>query len=192
MKVILSALLIIFNNSGFAASASKSMHPQVILHTNQGDITLELYEDKAPVTVANFLQYAESGFFNNTIFHRVVKRFVIQGGGFDTQFKEKTNGKPIVNESGNGLHKDRWTVAMARTSDPDSATSQFYINMRMNGSLDAKYGKPGYAVFGKVINGFHVVQTINRQPIRNAGGPLSEMPVKMMFIKTVTVKLAAK
>lgn len=189
MKIIFSTLLIICSSLSFAG-ASSSTHPQVVLHTNKGDITLELYEDKAPITVANFLQYAESGFYNNTIFHRVIKRFVIQGGGFDTQFKEKANGKPIINESSNRLHNDRWTIAMARTSDPDSATSQFYINMRMNGSLDAKYGKPGYAVFGKVIDGFHVVQDINRQPIGNAGAPLNEMPANMMFIKTVSVKAA--
>lgn len=191
MKNLFSALLLLCSSLSFAATQSSSTHPQVILHTNQGDITIELYEDKAPVSVANFLQYAESGFYNNTIFHRVVKRFVIQGGGFDTKLKEKPNGKPIVNESGNGLHNDRWTVAMARTMDPNSATSQFYINMRMNGSLDSKYGKPGYAVFGKVIDGFHVVQDINRQPIRNAGGALAEMPVNMMFIKSVTVNKPA-
>ena len=188
MRIFLSALLILSSSLSFAQTPAKTIYPQVVLHTNQGDITLELYQDKAPITVANFLQYAESGFFNNTLFHRVVKRFVIQGGGFDTQFKEKPNGKPIVNESGNGLHNDRWTVAMARTADPDSATSQFYINMRMNGSLDAKYGKPGYAVFGKVIDGFHVAQAINRTPTRNAGGALAEMPVEMMFIKSVSVK----
>ena len=190
MRHFISALLLMCSSLSFAVSPATTAHPQVVLHTNQGDITLELYPDKAPVSVANFLQYAQSGFYDKTIFHRVVKRFVIQGGGFDSQLNEKANGKPIVNESGNGLHNDRWTVAMARTSDPDSATSQFYINMRMNGSLDAKYGKPGYAVFGKVIDGFHVVQDINLKPTQNRGGPFAEMPIELMFIKSVTVKTA--
>ena len=135
-------------------------HPIVLLETSIGDITLELYSDKAPITVQNFLDYVASGHYNETLFHRVVPDFVVQGGGFDTRMKRKPTSPPIANESENGLSNKRGTIAMARLGDPDSATSQFFINLKANKSLDGAPSRPGYAVFGKVIQGMDVVDAI--------------------------------
>tara|TARA_R110000868_G_scaffold296644_1_gene556902 strand:+ start:14673 stop:15200 length:528 start_codon:yes stop_codon:yes gene_type:complete len=173
------------------AQAPASADPKVILHTSMGDITIQLYPQKAPVSVANFLAYAKSGFYSNTIFHRVKKRFVVQGGGFaydaDTEeFERKAVKEPIINESGNGLYNDRWTVAMARTEDPDSATSQFYINLRMNSSLDKRGSKLGYAVFGEVIAGQHVAQSIGKQPTEKIPG-FDNLPVKAIILESVEI-----
>jgi len=126
---------------------------RVKLVTSAGDITLRLYPEKSPVTVENFLAYVDSGFYNGTIFHRVISNFMVQGGGFTTAMTEKVSGEPIVNESRNKLHNIRGTVAMARTSDPDSATAQFFINQRSNLQLDWAPGKEGYTVFGEVVDG---------------------------------------
>lgn len=134
--------------------------PRVTLETNLGDITLELYPDKAPITVANFLKYVDAGFYDDTIFHRVIAGFVIQGGGMKADFTRKKTEAPIVNESNNGLRNQRGTISMARTSAPHSATSQFFINLVDNTSLDARAGAPGYAVFGRVIKGMDVVDRI--------------------------------
>ena len=172
------------------AGENSATHPQVILHTNKGSITIELYPDKAPVTVANFLKYAKSGFYNGTIFHRVIKRFMIQGGGFTKDMHKKPTGEPIVNESGNDLHNDRYTIAMARTGDPDSATSQFFINVRMNGNLDAIGTQPGYAVFGTVIDGQYVVSAIEKVKTRRVG-QYNDVPVEPVVIESVEVKPAA-
>jgi peptidyl-prolyl cis-trans isomerase B (cyclophilin B) len=135
----------------------------VKLHTNHGVIGLELDAERAPETVKNFLSYVESGFFDNTIFHRVIDGFMIQGGGFEPGMKQKKAGEPIKNEADNGLKNDKYTVAMARTGDPHSATAQFFINVKDNGFLNhsAPTGQGwGYAVFGKVVEGTEVVDKI--------------------------------
>lgn len=193
MKRVLVFICLTLCCSGLAISeqatsqAIAKAKPQVIMRTTEGDITLELYPDKAPVTVANFLDYAQSGFYNGTIFHRVIKRFMIQGGGFTKDMVQKKTKAPIVNESKNGLHNDRWTIAMARTPDPDSATSQFFINVSMNSNLDARYGKHGYAVFGKVIDGQHVVKAIEKAAVRPLAGH-GHVPAKPIIIEKVDIK----
>ena len=137
--------------------------PEVIIRTNYGDVTLRLFAEKAPVTVENFLAYVDSGFYKGTIFHRVIPRFMIQGGGFTERMDEKPNLEPIVNEARNRVHNERGTIAMARTNDPDSATSQFYINVRNNLKLDWAPRNPGYTVFGEVIDGMATVDAISLQ-----------------------------
>lgn len=142
-------------------------NPQVLLKTSMGAIRLELFEDKAPVTVKNFLQYVESGHYDGTIFHRVIPSFMIQGGGFTPEMKQKDTRDPIRNEAANGLENDDLTVAMARTSVVDSATAQFFINVKDNDFLNHKDKTPqgyGYAVFGKVIEGADVVEKIEGVP----------------------------
>ena len=144
----------------------------VILHTNHGDITLELDAENAPATVANFLQYVRDGHYNNTIFHRVIDGFMIQGGGMAPGMKEKRGRPPIANEAGNGVKNARYTVAMARTSDPHSATAQFFINVADNAFLDHKGPSPqgwGYCVFGKVTGGQDVVDKIKGVPTGSSG-----------------------
>ena len=148
--------------AGPGARAERS-HPLVKLETSMGVITLELYPDKAPATVANFLEYVKAGFFNGTIFHRVINGFMIQGGGLDARMDKKPTRAPIKNEADNGLTNDAYTIAMARTSDPDSATAQFFINVANNASLNHTGKTPQgwvYAVFGKVSQGREVVDKI--------------------------------
>ena len=147
-----------------AGPAGAKDNPRVLMKTSMGNIELELYPDKAPIGVQNFLNYVRSGFYNNTVFHRVIKGFVIQGGGYDTESVQKDTEPPIPYEGGNGLKNLRGTICYARTNDPHSATSQFFINHRDNSSLD--HGNPGlpggygYAVFGKVTKGIFVVDRI--------------------------------
>ena len=145
----------------------------VILHTSHGDITLELDAANAPATVINFLQYVRDGHYDNTIFHRVIDGFMIQGGGMGPGMKEKRTRAPVANEAGNGLKNKRYTVAMARTSDPHSATAQFFINVKDNDFLNYSGESPqgwGYAVFGKVVEGKETVDKIKKVPTGNAGG----------------------
>lgn len=187
---LLSALTFIvcslFSMSTF--SEEKTANPIVVLQTTKGDITLELYPDKSPVTVSNFLGYVKSGFYNGTIFHRVIRRFAVQGGGFTPDLIEKPNGDSIANESKSSkLINDRWTVAMARTDDPNSARSQFFINMRMNLNLDARAGRDGYAVFGKVIDGHNIVRDIAISKTHTAGG-MKDVPVESIVIIATTLK----
>ncbi|WP_317929308.1 peptidylprolyl isomerase [Halioxenophilus sp. WMMB6] len=137
---------------------------QVELETDLGKIVIELYSDKAPVTTANFLKYVDSHFYDGTIFHRVIANFVVQGGGLRYDFTQKETNDPIVNESSNGLLNRRGTLSMARYSDPDSATSQFFINLKDNTNLDPKANKAGYTVFGEVIQGMAVVEAIVAEP----------------------------
>src|SRR5215831_1629089 len=140
----------------------------VVMETSLGTIKLELFPDKSPITVKNFLGYVDDKFYDGTIFHRVISNFMIQGGGFESGLKEKGTKAPIKNESTNGVSNERGTIAMARTGDPDSATAQFYINVEDNNgkgkfkqrNLDSVRGMPGYAVFGKVIDGMDVVDKI--------------------------------
>lgn len=142
------------------AAADAEDAPMVRLETTSGDITLKLYPEKSPVTVANFLEYVDSGHYDGTVFHRVISNFMIQGGGFTVDLVEKPTGEPIVNESANKLHNIRGTIAMARTNDADSATAQFFINQRSNLRLDWAPGKAGYTVFGEVVDGMSVVDFI--------------------------------
>jgi peptidyl-prolyl cis-trans isomerase B (cyclophilin B) len=139
------------------------MNPQVRLVTSLGDITLELDAQKAPATVENFLGYVDSGFYDGTIFHRVIDGFMVQGGGFEPGMKQKPTRAPIQNEAANGLKNDRYTIAMARTNDPHSATAQFFINVKDNDFLNHTAPTPqgwGYCVFGKVVEGQDVVEKI--------------------------------
>lgn len=169
-----SALLAAFvASAGFAqdakpapapAPAAKDGPAYVRMTTNKGEIVIELDRAKAPITVENFLAYTRAGFYDGTVFHRVIPTFMIQGGGFDTAAKQKATEKPIRNEGANGLSNRRGTIAMARTNDPDSATSQFFINVVDNPNLDTMPGRPGYAVFGKVVKGMDVVDAIRVVP----------------------------
>jgi peptidyl-prolyl cis-trans isomerase B (cyclophilin B) len=151
-------------------SSTQGKHPMVKLHTTLGVITLELDAEKAPVTVKNFLDYVNSGFYNGTIFHRVMDNFMIQGGGFESGMKQKPTGATIKNEAANGLKNENYSIAMARTSDPHSATAQFFINVRNNDFLDHP-GQDGwgYAVFGKVVAGMDVVDAIKKVKTGNSG-----------------------
>ena len=163
---------------------------RVILHTNKGDITIALYPDKAPQAVANFLQYARDGFYTNTLFHRVKSRSLIQGGGFDISGVEKETREPVVNESDNGLRNTRWSVGAARRADPDSANSQFYINLGMNFEFDPRFGKPGYTVFGVVTDGQAVVRDISLVKTHSTNG-FNDVPVEPVVIERVEIVPAA-
>lgn len=161
----------------------------VKLSTNFGDITIELDAEKAPITAANFLQYVESGFYENVIFHRVINGFMIQGGGFDTNMKQKPTEAPIKNEANNGLSNDKYTLAMARTSVPDSASSQFFINVSDNDFLNHTAPTPsgwGYCVFGKVVEGMDVVDAIKAVPTTSRAGH-QDVPVEPVVILKATV-----
>lgn len=166
--------------------------PQVRLDTSLGPITVELADDKAPKTVANFLGYAREGFYNGTIFHRVIDSFMIQGGGFTADFQQKPTRAPIGNEADNGLKNVRGSIAMARTGDPHSATAQFFINVKDNPALDYRSSTQqgwGYTVFGKVIDGMDTVDKI-RKVATGAGGPggrFADVPTTSVTINTVTV-----
>ena len=163
----------------------------IVFKTNYGDITIELDFDKAPVSAANFLEYAKSGFYDNTIFHRVIDNFMIQGGGFETGLVQKANGKPITNEADNGLLNTIGTVAMARTSDPHSATSQFFINVSNNTFLNHKNKTAqgwGYAVFGKISAGMEVVNKMKQCRTTSKSGH-QDVPVDEIIITATTVNM---
>lgn len=185
----LSALVIVLGLFLPTISHSQTApNPVVIIETSKGNITVELYADKAPITVDNFLGYVRSGFYNGTIFHRVIRRFAVQGGGFTPDLVEKDNGAPIINESKTSkLSNERWTIAMARTDDPNSAQSQFYFNMRMNLNLDARMGRDGYAVFGKIIDGQNVVRDIAVSRTHSVGG-FDDVPVEPILITNTRIK----
>jgi len=151
---------------GYAKKKDEPLpNPKVKFETSDGDFVIELYINEAPITVKNFLQYVDDKFYEGTIFHRVVPNFVVQGGGLDYEFHHKETRAPIKNESDNDLKNEEGTLSMARTSDPDSATSQFFINLKHNESLDYdKKTHTGYAVFGKVIEGMDTIKKIEREP----------------------------
>jgi len=157
----------------------------VTLHTTHGDITIDVFADQAPVTVKNFLQYVEDGFFEGTIFHRVISGFMIQGGGFTADMRQKPTRDPIKNEADNGLKNTRGTLAMARTSDVNSATAQFFINLTDNGFLDHGARDFGYAVFGKVTEGMDVVDAIAGAKTGSKGGH-QDVPVEPVVIERVS------
>ena len=180
VKLLLSATFMLSTISAVA-------EPSVEFQTNQGNFTIELYPEKAPKTVANFLQYVKDGFYENTIFHRVINHFMIQGGGFERDLSEKSTRAAIANEAGNGLLNQTGTVAMARTADPDSATAQFFVNLTDNQFLDYVGPDPdqiGYCVFGKVTSGIEVIQKIGLTQT-NTVGRYSDVPVKPVIIKSV-------
>jgi peptidyl-prolyl cis-trans isomerase B (cyclophilin B) len=162
----------------------------VILETNFGDIKLELYAEKAPKTVANFLQYVEEGFYDNTIFHRVISNFMVQGGGMEPGMEEKTTRPPVENEADNGLSNKVGTIAMARTNDPHSATAQFFINIKDNNFLDFSAPNPqgyGYCVFANVVDGMDVVEKIKGVATGNSGYH-QDVPIEDVVIKTARIE----
>ena len=164
-------------------------NPKVLIETTKGKITVELYEKEAPITVKNFLSYVSEGFYNNLIFHRVIPNFMIQGGGFDAKMNQKPVKDPINNEARRGLNNKRGTRAMARTNVINSATAQFFINLKNNDFLNHKDNTSagfGYAVFGEVIDGMDVVDTIGRTRT-HAFGMFRDVPIKEMTIKNMTV-----
>ena len=162
--------------------SQSTANPRVLIKTSHGDITLELYPQKTPVTVKNFISYVKSGHYNGTIFHRVINHFMIQGGGFTNELVKKPTRAPIVLETQKGLSNLRGTVAMARTSDRNSATAQFFINVQNNNQLDSYGG--GYAVFGKVIRGMKVVDRIKAVPTTRKNGH-GNVPINPVMIKSV-------
>ena len=166
-----------------------AQNPRVELKTSNGVIQIELFQDKAPASVANFLRYAKEGFYNGTIFHRVIDNFMIQGGGLDRNMREKRTHGPIENEAGNRLRNDTGTLAMARTSAPHSASAQFFINLKDNDFLNFREPTTqgfGYAVFGKVVRGMDVVKAIAKESTGRSG-PHSDVPTTPITIESVTV-----
>lgn len=188
------SLLILIASAGFAANsfaATVCANPVAELDTNFGKIDIQLNPAKAPISVANFEQYVKSGFYSNKIFHRVIPGFMIQGGGFDKDMKEATTKAPIANEATNGLHNDKYTIAMARTNDPNSATAQFFINVNYNDFLNASSSNPGYAVFGKVIKGQDVVDKIAGVATGTVGMN-QDVPNSPVLIKSAKMLACAK
>ena len=190
LNVILFVFLCTLGANIHAAPATNqnpSPNPSVEFETSQGNFTVELYPEKAPKTAANFLQYVKDGFYENTIFHRVISRFMIQGGGFERDLTEKNTRAPIANESNNGLLNEIGTIAMARTMDPDSATAQFFVNLADNQFLNYTSPDPeliGYCVFGKVTSGLEVVQKIGLSSTTSMGRN-ADVPIKPITIKSV-------
>jgi cyclophilin family peptidyl-prolyl cis-trans isomerase len=188
MKTFISKTLLILAST-LAIASSAFAAPSVIVETSMGSFTVELYPEKAPKTVENFLQYVKDGFYENTIFHRVISRFMIQGGGFERDLTEKNTRAPIANEASNGLLNEVGTIAMARTADPDSATAQFFVNLNDNQFLNYTGPEPdtiGYCVFGKVTSGLDIVQKIGIVPTGNMSR-FSDVPVKPVTIKSIKV-----
>ena len=173
--------------TSFSTGEAKATVNKVLMKTTKGDITIELYPEKAPITVNNFLSYVDEKFYDSTIFHRVIKGFMIQGGGFTPDFQEKATKPPIKNEAGNGLKNKRGTIAMARTAVIDSATSQFFINHANNSFLDHRDNSSegfGYCVFGKVIEGMDVVDVIANAKTMTRSGQ-SDVPRETIEIISV-------
>jgi peptidyl-prolyl cis-trans isomerase A (cyclophilin A) len=184
-KLIRNACLIV---AALAAQSSMAANPTVEMQTSAGKMTIELYPDKAPKTVANFLQYVKDGFYKDTIFHRVIPGFMIQGGGFSASMAEKPTREGVLNEGKNGLKNERGTLAMARRGDPNSATAQFFINHANNSSLD--FPRPdgyGYAVFGKVTQGLDVVDSIASVATGNHPAGFQNVPVTPIVIQSITL-----
>lgn len=191
---LLLASILVFSSVNLAVGAEEKMKQaeiQVVeMKTSEGKVRIELWADKAPETVKNFLRYVEEGFYNGTIFHRVIDNFMIQGGGFTAEMNQKKPHEPIKNEAAAALKNDRGTIAMARTNVVDSATAQFFINLINNDFLNHRDASPmgfGYAVFGKVIEGMDVVDKIAKVPTANAG-PHQNVPVKPVVIESAKVE----
>lgn len=186
MKKLSTLIALFIFSSSVALAQTDTNKPQVTIHTSKGDIRLELYPQESPKSVENFLQYAKDGFYDGTVFHRVISHFMIQGGGMAADLVRKPTRDPVVNEADNGLKNLRGTVAMARTNDVNSATSQFFINVEVNGSLDHVNKENsrswGYAVFGRVIDGMDVVNDIRFVET----GP-RDVPLEPIFIESVEI-----
>jgi len=182
--------LALLASSLFAQNLLAQGNPTAMLHTSMGDIQLELFADKAPVSVENFISYAKSGSYDGTIFHRVISHFMIQGGGFTPDMEKRATREPIVNEANNGLSNTRGTVAMARTNHPHSATAQFFINTQDNNNLDHSSESSsrtwGYAVFGRVTEGMNVVDEI-RLVETGSTPPYSDVPKVPVIIESVEI-----
>ncbi len=189
MKQLFTALfaLLLCLTMQSSHSSTQGNNPMVKLHTNKGTFTLQLDAEKAPNTVKNFLEYVNSGFYSNTIFHRVIGNFMIQGGGFEPGMKQKKTNAPVKNEAANGLKNDNYTIAMARTGDPHSATAQFFINVKDNGFLNYP-GQDGwgYCVFGKVVEGKEVVDAIRQVKTGNKSGH-QDVPLEDVIITSAEV-----
>ncbi|MFZ2386645.1 MAG: peptidylprolyl isomerase [Polaromonas sp.] len=187
-----TALLAALSLTAGIAIAAESVAPKVRFATSEGDFVVEVYPDKAPKTVENFLQYVKEKHYDGTIFHRVINNFMVQGGGYDSAYAEKKTRAPVVHEGREALAKGGpknivGTLAMARTNDPNSATSQFFINVKDNDFLNPSTQAPGYTVFGKVISGIDVVNKIKAVPT-GAGGPFpSDVPKTPVLIKSATL-----
>ena len=184
----LAVVLLIFINIG--VKAEMAANTVISIKTTSGDIKIELFDDKAPKTSENFKEYIKSGYFNNMIFHRVIKDFMIQGGGFDPEMQEKETMKPIMNEANNMVSNERGTIAMARTNDPHSASAQFFINLKDNTFLDFKSETVqgwGYCVFGKVIDGLEVIDKIAMVDT-GSYGPHQDVPKDPIIIKEIIIE----
>ena len=166
----------VFTAQAETAPAEPDPTPQVVFQTTLGDLKIALAPEEAPISVENFLHYVDSGFYNGVIFHRIVPGFVVQGGGFDQEYQQKNTQAPIANESQNGLQNLRGTLSMARTGDPNSATSQFFINLRDNSQLDGRPSQPGYAVFGQLVEGLEVIDAMAEQPQGDHAGVFANAP----------------
>jgi peptidyl-prolyl cis-trans isomerase B (cyclophilin B) len=185
-KITSLALMLIFSVNAQAQSQQKTKdtNPQVLIETSEGNILIELYADKAPISAKNFLTYVNERFYDGTIFHRVIPTFMVQAGGFNKELQKKKTHKPIKNEANNGLLNSIGTISMARTSDPQSATAQFFINTNNNSSLDFRDKTAaawGYAVFGRVIQGMKTVNKIRNQPTTFKNG-MGDVPTKTILI----------
>jgi cyclophilin family peptidyl-prolyl cis-trans isomerase len=187
LKVFGILIPLVFSVQSFAEKTKVENKIKVLLETNYGDITLELDKEKAPITVENFLSYADSGFYDGTIFHRVIDNFMVQGGGFNPDMSQKKTNAPIKNEAKNGLANEVGTVAMARTNVVDSATAQFFINVNNNDFLDNKGDNAsayGYAVFGKVVEGMPIVNRMKAASTTTKNG-FQDVPKEPIIIKKV-------
>jgi len=187
-KIIIAVTISLLFGGIASASGKTQKNPVVLMKTSMGNVKIELFTKEAPITVQNFLIYVKDGFYRDTIFHRVIPGFMIQGGGFNAEMKIKQAGRPIKNESSNGLKNDRGTVAMARTANPDSATSQFFINVANNDGLNRPLPDGyGYAVFGRVIEGMDVVNRITavKTGIRLGFQDVPQTPVVIKSIDIV-------
>lgn len=182
-----TALIFVFFITALYSTTIQAARPLVLISTSMGDITVELASYRAPATVANFLKYVNSKFYDNTVFHRIEVDFVVQGGGFDLNYEYKETRVGIRNESDNGLENKRGTIAMARTEDVHSANAQFYFNVTDNRSLDARYGRLGYTVFGKIISGIEVIDAMSKVPVGSIQFIGDTVPVDPIVIKSIRV-----
>lgn len=181
------AWLISFSTATLAQKPQSSQQKEyAFFSTSKGDFTVELASENAPITVANFVKYAKSGAYDNTIFHRVIRKFMIQGGGYTKNLQHIPEGKPIINESRNRLSNTTGAIAMARGNDPHSATSEFFINVANNESLNYRPANPGYTVFGRVVQGLSVIFEISQQKTKREA-PFNNLPVEPIILKKVTL-----
>ncbi|MBL4782685.1 MAG: peptidylprolyl isomerase [Porticoccaceae bacterium] len=185
-KSLATCCLLIFCTGLWAetdpSAATTVPKPRIIITTTRGDIEVELTPEKAPLTVRNFLQYADRNYYDGAIFHRVIQGFMIQAGGFDRKLNAFEPGQPVINESVGGLPNIKGSIAMARGHDPDSARAEFFINLKHNRNFDAKYGNPGYTVFGQVVSGMAVVQSIATSEVEKYNHQFIHWPIEDIII----------